>query len=120
MSRAISWQVNGDLNTRCIKAERDIVVPAATRHAAALMTAFGNLDNVVPSSKRTTLAFFSGSGRAFGAFARTRLAAKAEANANRERIVHRPSPKTEEERKDYLRMLGQSQFCLLPRDVAGW
>ena len=36
MHQALAWQVNGDYNTHCIKVDRDVVVPAVTKHTKAL------------------------------------------------------------------------------------
>lgn len=117
MSKAISWQVNGDLNTRCVKAERDVIVPAATKHAPELVRLFGNLSTVTRAKERKHLAFFKGDIKGFGSFARTRLEALAEnGNADSERIlIQEYTPGGE-----YLATLGQSKFCLLPRGIAGW
>ena len=117
MSKAISWQVNGDLNTRCVKAERDVVVPAATKYAPQLLAKFGNISDVPRSSDRKHLAFFKGEVKGFGAFARSRLEAVGSTTAKgNDRILYQEHTSG----GDYLETLGQSKFCLLPRAIAGW
>jgi hypothetical protein len=109
MSKAISWQLNGDLSTHCLKAERDVVIPPVTRHSQALQFTYGDLAKITPSSQRAQLAFFNGELEGLGAFARTRLAAV-------EGIIFQSTA----EQEDYIQQLGQSKFCLLPRGIAGW
>ena len=117
MSKAISWQVNGDLNTRCVKAERDVIVPAATKYALDLVKKYGDLSKVVKASERKYLAFFKGDVKGFGSFARTRLANVAsQGKGGKDAILYQEHMAD----GDYLTTLGQSKFCLLPRGIAGW
>lgn len=109
MSKAISWQTNGDLSTHCLKAERDVIIPPVTRHNQALHGAYADLAKITPSSQRTQLAFINGKLEGLGTFARTRLAAV-------DGIVYQASS----EKLDYIQQLGKSKFCLLPRGIAGW
>lgn len=116
MSKATSWQVNSDLNTRCIKAERDVVMPAVTKNGPLLLEKYSDLNSVTPSDKRKHLAFFSGDVKGYGAFARTRLAHKLRAGDQNADILYQAHAKD----SDYIGTLGQSRFCLLPRGIAGW
>lgn len=117
MSKAISWQVNGDMNTRCVKAERDVIVPAATKHAPELLARYADVRKVTPSSERKHLAFFKGDIKGFGSIARRRLETAA-ARSKKEGtsfLYQEYAPGG-----DYLTTLGQSTFCILPRGIAGW
>ena len=116
MSKAISWQVNGDYNTRCIKAERDIVIPAVTKHVDALVKAYGDINNVRRLSERKNLAFFAGDVKGFGAFARTRLGCAAATPTSQGYILYETTTQGE----DYIGKLNDAKFCLLPRGIAGW
>lgn len=116
MSKAISWQVNGDYNTRCIKAERDVVIPAVTKHVDALVKAYGNINNVRRLSERKNLAFFAGDVKGFGAFARTRLGCAAAKPSSQGFVQYETTTQGE----DYVGKLNDAKFCLLPRGVAGW
>jgi hypothetical protein len=118
MSKAIAWQVNGDHNTRCIKAERDIIMPAVTKHIDALLKAYGDMSKVKPSDSRKHLGFFAGDIKGFGAFARTRIgcAASNAAKTNKDEFFYHNTTAG----IDYIGKLGDSKFCLLPRGIAGW
>lgn len=116
MSKAISWQVNGDLNTRCVKAERDVVIPAVTKHVDALHEAYGDMNNVKRVSERTNLGFFAGDVKGFGAFARTRIGCSAAARISQGFVLYEETTNG----TDYISKLNESKFCLLPRGIAGW
>merc|ERR1711939_1084845 len=73
MDVAVAWQVNGDYNTRCVKTDRDVVLPALSKHTTSLVEAFRDLNNVTPVLERKHLGFFAGGVRGFGAIARTRI-----------------------------------------------
>lgn len=116
MSKAIAWQVNGDYNTRCVKAERDIIIPGVTKQTISLMQRYKNFEMVKPSKSRAHLAYFAGSVKGFGAFSRTRLTCLASSGSLSSDFLISSSMDT----TDYLSNLGNSKFCLLPRSIAGW
>lgn len=124
MDQAIAWQVNGDYNTRCVKPDQDVVVPAITKNTKKLLARFGDVADVKPSSQRTHLAFFSGTVKGFGAFARTRIGCGR--RAGEEDLLGLGSGGGEvlyqelAEGEDYLGTLNDAKFCLLPRGLAAW
>jgi hypothetical protein len=116
MSKATAWQVNGDYSTRCIKAERDIVIPSRSRNTPALVDAFGDLASVTPVHDRKHLAFFAGGMRGFGALARTRLGCgRAFGDPDAEVLYQAYAAGS-----NYLDTLNQAKFCLLPRGIPAW
>lgn len=116
MSKAISWQVNGDYNTRCVKAERDVVIPAVTKHIDALVKAYGDMNKITRVAERKNLGFFAGDVKGFGAFARTRIGCSAAARVSQGFVLYEETTNG----TDYIGKLNESKFCLLPRGIAGW
>ena len=116
MNRAVSWQVNGDLNTRCVKAERDVIIPARSSNSDQLFALYSNLTNVLPSKDRKHLAFFAGGLRGFGAIARTRMACRRETGNSDALVLHQAYATG----ADYLDTLNAAKFCLLPRGIPAW
>ena len=116
MSKAISWQTNGDFSTRCIKAERDVVLPGVTKNGPALVAAYGKIAQITPAGQRKYLAFYSGQAKGFGAFARTRIGCGRKVGDQDTDILYQAyAPGS-----DYVGTLNQSKFCLLPRGIAAW
>lgn len=126
MDQAVAWQVNGDYNTRCVKPDQDVIVPAITKNTKKLISRFGDLGDVRPTAEREHLAFFSGTVRGFGAFARTRIGCGRRTSLDlmgleggsggKGRVLYQEL----EAGGDYLGTLGNAKFCLLPRGVPAW
>jgi hypothetical protein len=113
---ARSLQVNGDYNTRCIKPERDVVLPAVTKHTKSLFDTFKTPSDIAPVSERKHLAFFAGGVRGFGAIARTKIGCgRTGQDADSAILYQQFSPG-----KRYLGTLNASKFCLLPRGIPAW
>ncbi|KAL8286616.1 hypothetical protein RQP46_004144 [Phenoliferia psychrophenolica] len=117
MDQAVAWQVNGDYNTRCVKPDRDVVVPAVSKHTKALIKTFGDLDAVEPSVSRKHLAFFAGGVRGFGAVARTRIGC---GRTSQEVATSSVLYQQFAEGERYLGTLNQAKFCLIPRGIPAW
>ncbi|TNY22501.1 Proteophosphoglycan ppg4 [Rhodotorula diobovata] len=117
MDQAVAWQVNGDYNTRCVKADRDVVVPAVTKHTKSLFDTFKTPADVKPVLERKHLAFFAGGVRGFGALARTKIGCgRTGQDAESADILYQQfSPG-----QRYLGTLSASKFCLLPRGIPAW
>lgn len=110
-------QVNGDYNTRCVKPDRDVVVPAVSKHSKALVKAFGDIEAVAPAATRKHLAFFAGGVRGFGAVARTRIGCGRTAqDVKSSRVLYQQFAEGER----YLGTLNQAKFCLIPRGIPAW
>jgi hypothetical protein len=105
--------VNGDYNTKCVKPDQDIVIPALTKLTLSLWTTFSSLDSINPSRSRPHLAFFAGGMRGFGAIVRTKLGCPLTGS---DKILYQKFAKGE----SYLGTLNQSKFCLLPRGIPAW
>ncbi|KAK4053778.1 hypothetical protein OIV83_001434 [Microbotryomycetes sp. JL201] len=121
MDQAIAWQVNGDYNTRCVKPDRDIIVPAVSKHSKSLFDSFKSLDNVLAVSKRQHLGFFAGGVRGFGAIVRTKIGCgraggETDEGVKASRILYQKYAPGER----YLGTLNASKFCLLPRGIPAW
>lgn len=109
-------QVNGDYNTRCVKPDRDVVVPAVTKHTNALFQTFKDPVDVAPVNTRKHLAFFAGGVRGFGAIARTKIGCgRTGQDANSQILYQQFSPG-----QRYLGTLNSAKFCLLPRGIPAW
>ncbi|KPV75947.1 glycosyltransferase family 47 protein [Rhodotorula graminis WP1] len=117
MDQAVAWQVNGDYNTRCVKADRDVVVPAVTKHTKSLFETFKTAKDVKPVLDRKHLAFFAGGVRGFGALPRTKIGCgRTGQDAESADILYQQfSPGLR-----YLGTLSASKFCLLPRGIPAW
>ncbi|BGO89673.1 hypothetical protein NBRC10512_001475 [Rhodotorula toruloides] len=116
MDQAVAWQVNGDYNTRCVKVDRDVVVPAVTKHTKALFETFKTPADVAPVNSRKHLAFFAGGVRGFGAIARTKIGCGRTGQDPNSAILYQQfSPG-----QRYLGTLNASKFCLLPRGIPAW
>ncbi|GAA5917161.1 hypothetical protein JCM8208_004855 [Rhodotorula glutinis] len=117
MDQAVAWQVNGDYNTRCVKADRDVVVPAVTKHTKSLFETFKTAKDVKPVLERKHLAFFAGGVRGFGALPRTKIGCgRTGQDAETADILYQQfSPG-----QRYLGTLSASKFCLLPRGIPAW
>lgn len=115
MDQAVAWQVNGDYNTRCIKTDRDVVIPALTKHTKALAETFGSLSSVKPVTERAHLAFFAGGVRGFGAIARTRIGCGRVGETTSKILYQKFAPG-----QRYLGTLNSAKFCLLPRGIPAW
>ncbi|POY74373.1 hypothetical protein BMF94_2567 [Rhodotorula taiwanensis] len=117
MHQALAWQVNGDYNTHCIKVDRDVVVPAVTKHTKALFETFKTPDQVAPVNSRKHLAFFVGGVRGFGALVRTKIGCgRTGQDPETSPILYQKfSPG-----QRYLGTLNASKFCLLPRGIPAW
>ena len=124
MDQAVAWQVNGDYNTRCVKPDQDVITPAITKNTKQLISRYGDLANVKPTKDRDHLAFFSGTVRGFGAFARTRIGCGRKTSLDllglgsgaTGRILYQELA----ESADYLGTLNNAKFCLLPRGIPAW
>ncbi|KAM0756291.1 Proteophosphoglycan ppg4 [Meredithblackwellia eburnea MCA 4105] len=117
MDQAIAWQVNGDYNTRCVKPDRDVVMPAVSKLSKALASTFKSIDKITPVSKRKHLAFFAGGVRGFGAVARTRIGCgRTSQDAKTAKVLYQQFAEGER----YLGTLNQAKFCLLPRGIPAW
>ncbi|ORY72257.1 Proteophosphoglycan ppg4 [Leucosporidium creatinivorum] len=122
MDQAIAWQVNGDYNTHCVKPDRDVVLPAVTKHTKALLATFGAFSSVTPSSKRKHLGFFAGGVRGFGAIVRTKIGCGrtttdvGNGGEGASRILYQEYAPGQR----YLGTLNSSKFCLLPRGIPAW
>lgn len=120
-SSKFCFKVNGDYNTKCVKPERDVVIPAVTRHTKALIDLYGALSSIVPAAERPYLAFFAGGIRGFGAFARTRIGCGrydedvGSGYDGGEILYQQFAPG-----KNYLQTLNTAKFCLLPRGIPAW
>ncbi|KAH8927649.1 glycosyltransferase family 47 protein [Atractiella rhizophila] len=117
MEEAMSWQPNGDLNTPCFKAGRDIVAPGTSKHVPDLLKIVGGkegLRKVKPVERRKYLAFFHGGTRGFGSLVRNRIGCANGADDND--VLYQDYG----EGMDYVQTLGESKFCLLPRGVQAW
>jgi hypothetical protein len=113
---SFSPQVNGDFNTRCIKPDRDVVLPAVTKHTKSLFETFKTASDIAPVSQRKHLAFFAGGVRGFGAIARTKIGCGRTGQDAESSILYQQfSPG-----KRYLGTLNASKFCLLPRGIPAW
>ena len=108
-------QVNGDYNTRCIKTDRDVVIPAITKHTKALIELFEDPSNVIPVNDRKHLGFFAGGVRGFGAIARTRIGCGRVGDTASQILYQKFSPG-----QRYLGTLNSAKFCLLPRGIPAW
>ncbi|BGP13960.1 hypothetical protein JCM10213_005544 [Rhodosporidiobolus nylandii] len=116
MDQAVAWQVNGDYNTRCIKPDRDVVMPAVTKHTKSLFETFKTPDDIAPVASRKHLAFFAGGVRGFGAIVRTKIGCGRTGQDPDSSILYQQfSPG-----KRYLGTLNASKFCLLPRGIPAW
>ncbi|GAA5884240.1 hypothetical protein JCM16303_002422 [Sporobolomyces ruberrimus] len=116
MNQAVAWQVNGDYNTRCIKPDRDIVIPAVTKHTKALFETFAEPVDIAPANTRKHLAFFAGGVRGFGAIARTKIGCGRTGQDAESQILYQQfSPG-----QRYLGTLNSAKFCLLPRGIPAW
>ncbi|GAA5848730.1 hypothetical protein JCM8547_004610 [Rhodosporidiobolus lusitaniae] len=116
MDQAVAWQVNGDFNTRCIKPDRDVVLPAVTKHTKSLFETFKTASDIAPVADRKHLAFFAGGVRGFGAIARTKIGCGRTGQDAESSILYQQfSPG-----KRYLGTLNASKFCLLPRGIPAW
>ncbi|GAA5888016.1 hypothetical protein JCM6882_000250 [Rhodosporidiobolus microsporus] len=116
MDQAVAWQVNGDYNTRCIKPDRDVVLPAVTKHTKSLFDTFKTASDIAPVNERKHLAFFAGGVRGFGAIARTKIGCgRTGQDADSLILYQQFSPG-----KRYLGTLNASKFCLLPRGIPAW
>ncbi|GAA6016582.1 hypothetical protein JCM10207_002849 [Rhodosporidiobolus poonsookiae] len=116
MDQATAWQVNGDYNTRCVKPDRDVVLPAVTKHTKSLFEAFKTAADIAPVNERKHLAFFAGGVRGFGAIARTKIGCGRTGQDPDSSILYQQfSPG-----KRYLGTLNASKFCLLPRGIPAW
>ncbi|GAA5985146.1 hypothetical protein JCM11641_005464 [Rhodosporidiobolus odoratus] len=116
MDQAVAWQVNGDYNTRCIKPDQDVVMPAVTKHTKSLFETFKTVSDIAPVTDRRHLAFFAGGVRGFGAIARTKIGCGRTGQDPDSRILYQQfSPG-----KRYLGTLNSSKFCLLPRGIPAW
>lgn len=114
-------QVNGDYNTRCVKADRDVVVPAVTKHTKALFETFEAISEVTPVQRREHLGFFAGGVRGFGALVRTKIGCgravvEGEEPATSTKILYQQFAPGQR----YLGTLNSSKFCLLPRGIPAW
>lgn len=115
-------QVNGDYNTRCVKPDRDVVVPAVTKHTKALLETFGSVSDVAPVESRKHLGFFAGGVRGFGALVRTKIGCGRtiiegeEAPPVASNILYQQFAPGQR----YLGTLNSSRFCLLPRGIPAW
>ncbi|KAK4704368.1 hypothetical protein P7C70_g1847, partial [Phenoliferia sp. Uapishka_3] len=117
MDQAIAWQVNGDYNTKCVKPDRDVIVPAVSKHSKALIKTFGHIENIEPSASRKHLAFFAGGVRGFGAVARTRIGCgRTSQEAAGSQVLYQQFAEGER----YLGTLNQAKFCLIPRGIPAW
>jgi hypothetical protein len=54
------WSVMGDTISKCYRPHMDTVIPARTCNSIKLKETFGNLDSIVPASKRPHLLTWSG------------------------------------------------------------
>ena len=108
-------KVNGDYNTRCIKTDRDVVIPAITKHTKALAETFGNYSNVATVTNRKYLGFFAGGVRGFGAIVRTKIGCGRVGNTQSNILYQKFAPG-----QRYLGTLNSSKFCLLPRGIPAW
>ncbi|GAA6027035.1 hypothetical protein JCM8097_006057 [Rhodosporidiobolus ruineniae] len=116
MDQAVAWQVNGDYNTRCIKPDRDVVLPAVTKHTKSLFETFKTVADIAPVADRKHLAFFAGGVRGFGAIARTKIGCGRTGQDPDSLVLYQQfSPG-----KRYLGTLNASKFCLLPRGIPAW
>lgn len=119
MDQAIAWQVNGDYNTRCVKPDRDVVVPGVSKHTRSLFDTFGSIDDVKPTAQREHLGFFAGGVRGFGAIVRTKLGC-GRADGNESAAASRILYQKYAPGQRYLGTLNASKFCLLPRGIPAW
>jgi hypothetical protein len=109
-------QVNGDYNTRCVKPDRDVVVPAVTKHTKALAETFKTYADVAPVTSRQHFAFFAGGVRGFGAIVRTKIGCgRTSADAQGPILYQQYAPG-----QRYLGTLNAAKFCLLPRGIPAW
>ncbi|GAA5987842.1 hypothetical protein JCM5350_003168 [Sporobolomyces pararoseus] len=116
MNQAVAWQVNGDFNTRCVKPDRDVVIPAVTKHTKALFETFKEPVDIAPVNSRKHLAFFAGGVRGFGAIARTKIGCGRTGQDAESAILYQQfSPG-----QRYLGTLNSAKFCLLPRGIPAW
>ncbi|GAA5859151.1 hypothetical protein JCM1840_003777 [Sporobolomyces johnsonii] len=116
MDQAVAWQVNGDFNTRCVKPDRDVIVPAVTKHTKSLFDTFKTPADIAPVHARKHLAFFAGGVRGFGAIARTKIGCGRTGQDAESSILYQQfSPG-----QRYLGTLNSSKFCLLPRGIPAW
>ncbi|BGP53963.1 hypothetical protein JCM8202v2_001535 [Rhodotorula sphaerocarpa] len=117
MHQALAWQVNGDYNTHCVKVDRDVVIPAVTKHTKALFETFKTPRDVAPVNSRKHLAFFVGGVRGFGALVRTKIGCgrTGQDPAESSILYQHFSPG-----QRYLGTLNASKFCLLPRGIPAW
>jgi hypothetical protein len=120
---SVPIQVNGDYNTHCVKPDRDVVIPAVTKHTKALLTTFGAFSSVTPSSGRKHLGFFAGGVRGFGAIVRTKIGCGrtttdvgSAGGEGESRILYQEYAPGQR----YLGTLNSSKFCLLPRGIPAW
>ncbi|KAK4058870.1 hypothetical protein OIO90_000316 [Microbotryomycetes sp. JL221] len=123
MDQAIAWQVNGDYNTRCVKPDRDVVVPAVSKHTKALFDTFASIDDVTPVNRREHLGFFAGGVRGFGAIVRTKIGCGRAGNqqeTNQDTQASRTLYQKYAPGQRYLGTLNSSKFCLLPRGIPAW
>ncbi|GAA6064452.1 hypothetical protein JCM10212_005201 [Sporobolomyces blumeae] len=116
MNQAVAWQVNGDYNTRCVKPDRDVVIPAVTKHTKALFETFKEPVDIAQVNTRRHLAFFAGGVRGFGAIARTKIGCGRTGQDAESQILYQQfSPG-----QRYLGTLNSAKFCLLPRGIPAW
>jgi hypothetical protein len=138
MERTSSWQPMGDLNSPCewfpvsnpgpsliigYRIDQDVVIPARTCLQDKLRERFGNLNQVLPSRKRSILVAFKGSYNGAGSGLRRKL------------VCERPIPSkprlTDAHRLhrywnaykpggDYLETIGDTIFCPVPGGTTGW
>ncbi|SCV74444.1 BQ2448_8083 [Microbotryum intermedium] len=117
MDQALAWQVNGDYNTKCVKPDRDVIIPAVTKHTKALLETHKTAKDIVPVQDRKYLAFFAGGVRGFGAIVRTKLGCgrSGDQRGSGKILYQQYAPN-----RRYLGTLSAARFCLLPRGIPAW
>ncbi|KDE08122.1 hypothetical protein MVLG_01603 [Microbotryum lychnidis-dioicae p1A1 Lamole] len=117
MDQALAWQVNGDYNTKCVKPDRDVIIPAVTKHTKALLETHKTANDIVPVQDRKFLAFFAGGVRGFGAIVRTKLGCgRSGGEHGSGKILYQQYAPGQR----YLGTLSMARFCLLPRGIPAW
>lgn len=122
MIDAYVLQPMGDYNTNCIVPEKDVVIAPVTPMTSELRATFDDLNTVIPSSRRKNLVFFQGAIHGYGRYLRDQV-------DNKDLFPHTWMNRTfirsglhsdGVSPLSYMRMLKNSQFCLLLRGTTGW
>lgn len=121
--RLTSWAPMGDLNSQCFYPDQDVIIPSRTCLQDSLYESFQDVSKIKPARRRSVLVTFKGRTNIWaGSIVRNKLACDRPLSPGKLTGGDKLEVywQTYKPWHNYIQMVNETIFCVLPRGTTGW